>query len=124
MKNKLLLSLAVVASAASAAFADSKDFTIDKANTIVPFESGDYDYNIYYSGTENTRARLGVANKLPERGYTVRSLKFNAGDGSTTTTPSQWNLLGCFTFNIPDARANTPFSTTRQGRQSTTKWAK
>ena len=103
MKNKLLLALAVAASATSATFADRKDFTIDQSNVIVPFESGDYDYNIYYSGTENTRARLGVANALPERGYTVRSLKFNAGDGSATTTPSQWNLLGCFTLNIPDA---------------------
>lgn len=103
MKNKLLLALAVAASATSAAFADWKDFTIDKTDTIVPFASGDYDYNIHYSGTGNTRARLGVVNALPEKGYTVRSLKFNVGDGSTTTTPSQWNLLGCFTLNIPDA---------------------
>ena len=47
MRNRLLLGLAVVVSAASSVFADSKDFTINKTNTIVNFESGDSDYNIY-----------------------------------------------------------------------------
>ena len=103
MRNKLLLGLAIAAASASTGFADWKDFTIDKTNTIVNFESGDYDYNIYYSGTENSRARLGIANANPEKGYVVRSLKFNLGDGSTTTSPYQWNLLGCFTLGIPDA---------------------
>ncbi len=103
MRNRLLLGLAVVVSAASSVFADSKDFTINKTNTIVNFESGDYDYNIYYSGTANTRARLGIANAEPAKGYTVRSLTLKAGDGSTSQTPSEWNLLGCFTLNIPTA---------------------
>ena len=116
MKNKLLLALAVAASAASAAFADWKDFTIDKTNTIVPFKSGDFDYNIYYSGAEDTRARLGIANPLPEKGYTVRSLKFNVGDGSATTTPSGWNLLGCFTFNIPNASGEYTVLDNRTGK--------
>ncbi len=103
MRNRLLLGLAVAAAAASSVFADSKDFTINKTNTIVNFESGDYDYNIYYSGTANTRARLGIANAEPAKGYTVRSLTLKAGDGSTSQTPSEWNLLGCFTLNIPTA---------------------
>ena len=102
MRNKLLLGLAVAATA-SAAFADWKDFTIDKTNIIVGFESGDFDYNIYYSGTEGSRARLGIASADASKGYYVRSLKFNLGDGSTTTSPYQWNLLGCFTLGIPDA---------------------
>ena len=89
MRNRLLLGLAVAAAAASSVFADSKDFTINKTNTIVNFESGDYDYNIYYSGTANTRARLGIANAEPAKGYTVRSLTLKAGDGSTSQTPSE-----------------------------------
>ena len=103
MRNRLLFALAVAAAVASSVFADSKDFTINKTDTIVNFESGDYDYNIYYSGTANTRARLGIANAEPAEGYTVRSLTLKAGDGSTSQTPSEWNLLGCFTLNIPTA---------------------
>ena len=101
MRNRLLFGLAIAAAAASSVFADSKDFTINKTDTIVNFESGDYDYNIFYGGTADTRARLGVANAEPARGYTVRSLTLKAGDGTTSKTPSEWNLLGCFTLNIP-----------------------
>lgn len=101
MRNRLLFGLAVAASAASAVFADSKDFTISTGNTITKFESGNYDYNIIYTGDSSTNARLGVPSQSPKDGFTVNSITFKAGDGTATVTPTGWNLLGYFTLNIP-----------------------
>lgn len=109
MRNRLLLGLAVAAAAASSVFADSKDFTINKTNTIVNFESGDYDYNIYYSGTANTRARLGIANAEPAKGYTVRSLTLKAGDGSTSQTRRNGICSDASRSIFRPPRANTRF---------------
>ena len=101
MRNRLLLGLAVAAAAASSVFADSKDFTISTGESITNFESGNYDYNIIYTGESNARARLGVPSQNPADGYTVNSITLKAGDGTSTTTPTGWNLLGYFTFDIP-----------------------
>lgn len=99
---KKITASALALFAASTLFAESKDFTIPTGDTLTPFESGNYDYNIYYAGTAGLKARLGSSN-LTIANYAVNSLHFMAGNGTTSQNPSYWNLLGNFTTNVTAA---------------------
>ncbi len=96
--KKTLLSL-FISAAATASFA-ATPFNVTEGNTYTNFTSGEDDYDIYYTGTAGERARIGTVSTT-NTPYTVYSMTFNPGDGTTSKNPSDWNLLGNFTMKIP-----------------------
>ena len=101
MKNKTLLTLTLM-SISGALFAT--DFVVSKQETYAGFPNTTEDVNVYYTDTDKTKARLGSSDLniqyagksmiLKPAGLTV------PGTETISTTPSVWNLLGTYTFDI------------------------
>ena len=68
----------------------------------MPFESGNYDYNLYYTGDAAARARLGeLSSNYGAKGdYYINSLTFNSTGVSGAVAPTEWNLLSNFTTEV------------------------
>ena len=108
MKNKALLTLAMM-SISGALFAT--DFVISTADSLVGFVNVEDDVNVYYTASDKIRARIGTSNLSIL--YAAKSFTLKAGGvtipetSTVSTTPTWWNTLGTYTFDIATANPTT-----------------
>ena len=101
MKNKTLLTLTLM-SISGALFAT--DFVVSKQETLVGFPNTTEDVNVYYTDTDKTKARLGSSDlniQYAGKSMILKSAGLTVpGTETISTTPSVWNILGNYTFDI------------------------
>ena len=108
MKNKALLTLAIM-SISGALFAT--DFVISTADSLAGFVNVEDDVNVYYTASDKKRARIGSSNLTIL--YAAKSFTLKAGGvtipetSTVSTTPTWWNTLGTYTFDIATANPTT-----------------
>ena len=105
MKRYIYSTLALFATA-SATYAI--DFTTSSGGGNVPFPpTENADYDIYYNGPKadtgnNVQARVGGTATADAQQYTLSSVTFKQGDGTTTWAADYWNLLVNWNFDTKD----------------------